>query len=84
MKASSEVWFLIPQCMSYMGFWPNAMSLSFVNSSCFLLTILLILTFLADDSLTTDGSELKESLDAEPGMNPKRIARETKGKGILL
>ena len=70
--------------MSYMGFGPNASSLSFVNASCFLLTILLILTFLGDDPLTTDESELKERLDADPGMKPKRIAREINEKGILL
>ena len=44
----------------------------------------MILSFLGDDSLATGGSELMESLNAEPGMNLKRIARETRGKGILL
>ena len=59
--------------------WPNARSISFVNTSCFLLNILVILIFLGGEPLPTDQSKLSADTEEHPSKE-----KETKGQGILL
>ena len=64
--------------------WPNARSISFVNTSCFLPNILVIfIIFLGGEPLPTDESKLNEIVDDYTGEHHSK-EKETKGQGILL